>query len=40
LACVVCGREDGPMIPTGWSALGQIFRHPDCHYPPEGVNVE
>ena len=35
-ACCVCGGEGEPMVPCGWSELGQIFRHSHCEFPPTG----
>lgn len=29
-ACVVCGREGGPMIPVGHGPRGQLFAHRGC----------
>jgi hypothetical protein len=39
-ACCVCGGEGEPMVPCGWSELGQIFRHSHCEFPPEGLDIE
>jgi hypothetical protein len=30
LACAVCGREHGPMVPAGYGPVGQLFVHPEC----------
>ena len=30
LACCECGREDGPMVPSGSGSRGQLFRHAEC----------